>query len=102
MSKTKINIAKTITGLARDAERLAANVGVMALAATTVVGMTELANHQDIKVVANQRPAFAAENSTVSRGPDDDISMRKERDEVAHQSVSYGTTMRSHAVAGKR
>jgi len=94
MSKT--NIEDTIIEQVKD---LASNAAVIAMAAAAVIGMTELTDRQDIKIVAQPAYAFAGDTSGINPAVQDN-SVRKE--EVAHRPTSYGTTMRSEAISGKR
>jgi hypothetical protein len=104
MSQLKqTNIVKTINGVIHDTEIAAVNFGLVALAALTVVGMTELSDHQEVRRQIVLQPQFAlAPASGESLEPPTNSDVRKERDEVAHRPISYGVTMRSHATSGKR
>ncbi len=94
---SKINIQKTVT---EQVKELASNAAVIAMAVAAIIGMTELTDRQDLKVAMTQ-PAYAFAGDTTGTQPVlQDNSVRKE--EVAHRPVSYGITMRSEAISGKR
>ncbi len=104
MSQTKIKIKSSLKSLLSDAERGIANAGIATMIVAAIVGMTELADRQDQKVLALQ-PVFA--NANVDGGQlnaynNSDSTIRKERDEIGHQQTSYGVSQRSHATAGHR
>jgi hypothetical protein len=106
MSQTKIknNMTQSLKSLLSDAERGIANAGIATMIVAAIVGMTELANRQDQKVLAIQ-PVFAFSHygqGNQGNFGNPDMSVRKERDEVSHQSASYGVTMRAHGITGKR
>jgi hypothetical protein len=103
-TKTKTNIKTNLKNLLVDAERGITNAGIATMIVAAIVGMTELADRQDQKVLALQ-PVYAfAHDSGGQQGSfnGSDMSIRKERDEVSHQSASYGITMRTHGITGKR
>jgi hypothetical protein len=94
MSNTKIETE--IDSLFDRAKDVASNVAIVAMAAATVIGMTELTNRQDLKV----QPVYAFSGSNIFQPVQGDNTIRKE--EVAHRPISYGITMRSEAISGKR
>ncbi len=93
MSKTQTKIDAVVD----DLRGVASNAAIVTMAAATILGMTELTDRQDLKVMAQPAYAYAGDNLAQ---PIQDNSMRKE--EVAHNPVSYGTLMRSEAISGKR
>jgi hypothetical protein len=103
-NKTNTNIKSNLKSLLSDAERGIANAGIATMIVAAIVGMTELADRQDQKILALQ-PAFTFAHDTGGQlgalnGPD--MSVRKEREEIGHQPTSYGVSMRSHATSGHR
>jgi hypothetical protein len=95
MSQTKIkNDIETLYDQAKD---MASNAAIIAMAAATIIGMTELTGRQDLKM----QPVYAFSGSN-SYQPAQDNNIRKENEEVAHHPMSYGVTMRSEAISGKR
>jgi hypothetical protein len=103
-TKTKTNLTKSLKSLLVDAERGIANAGVATMIVAAIVGMTELADRQDVKVMAFQ-PAFAFAHDgggQLSGLGNADMTIRKEREEIGHRPISYGVSMRTHATSGKR
>lgn len=82
-------------------EAFVARVGLTAMsvaAVTSLVHMYEARGHQ---AMTSLQPAYAHATEPVetSRGTGHE-AMRREKDEIRHMSVSYGTSMRSHPTAG--
>jgi len=98
MLNTKIETE--IESLFDRAKDTASNVAMVAMAAATIIGMTELTERQDVKVAV--QPAFAYAGSSNIYQPVGDNAIRKEKEEVAHRPISYGISMRSEAISGKR
>ncbi len=97
---SKINIKHTLNELSADARSMASDLAMISMAVATIIGMTEITDRQDIKVVAAQ-PAYAFAGSHAN-DPIRDNVVRSEREDIAHSAVSYGLTMRSEAISGKR
>jgi hypothetical protein len=99
MSETKIqtNLEATVDHLKEAGTTLA--LGLMAVA--TIIGMTEISDHREIRALTTMQPAYAFAGGG-SLQPTQDNTIRKEKEEVAHRPISYGITMRSEAVSGKR
>jgi hypothetical protein len=94
---SKIKIENTLDSLSDRIKDVASDAAIIAMAAATIIGMTELTTHPDSKVLS--QPAYAIAGDNVYQ-PVQDNNIRKE--EVAHRPTSYSTAMRSEAISGKR
>jgi hypothetical protein len=78
-------------------ERFIAHVGLTAMSVAAVAGLVELHEARSPKTVAVMQPTYAISSDYRDAGQE---PIRREKDEIRHMSVSYGTSMRSHATAG--
>ncbi len=84
-----------------NSSALLARLGVIVMAAATVLGMTELTERHDIKVLTTMQPAYAFVNGVSHSPTNGDNNIRREKDEVGRHAVSYGVTMRTPSRTGK-
>jgi hypothetical protein len=93
------NKTKTVTIQQRLAE-VATKSGIVLMAAAATIGMLELPEHPDKRVVVPHQPAFAfaTENSDNNR-PDN--TLRREREETGPHYISYSVAQRTPGRTGK-
>jgi hypothetical protein len=92
---------KKVSRLEFDLEPLVARLGFAAMSAAAMLSLVELEHFRAQKVEVMQ-PAFATVSATPVDANKGDEMIRREKEESPHSIVSYGTTMRSHATAGRR
>lgn len=93
---TKTNIQKTTDQI----NQAAANAGLALMAAATTIGLVQLPTEPDKKVIVpTNKPAFA----TVDNVPGyfEENQLRRERDEIHPQSISYSVNQRTPGRAGR-
>lgn len=78
-------------------EAFIARVGLTAMSVATVTSLVHMYEARGHQASATVHPAYAHTTEILEKGHD---AMRRERDEIRHLSVSYGTSMRSHPTAG--
>ena len=80
--------------------QVAAQAGFLLMAGVATIGMLDLPDHPDKRVVLPSRPAFAfAENNIEAEGNN---PIRREREEVAPHYISYSVVQRTATRSGKR
>lgn len=85
-----------------DLARVSANLGFVAMSAAAVLSLFEL-EHFKQERLATLQPAYATVNAVPGEHMNgEELFRRGEKEESPHSIVSYGTTMRTHATAGKR
>lgn len=85
-----------------DFSRVSDGLGFAALSAAAVLSLVELESLRQERIAVMQ-PAYAAVGTTpAERVGGEELIRRGEKEESPHSLVSYGTTMRSHATAGRR
>lgn len=79
---------------------LAQQAGILLMTAAVTVGMLELPNHGNNKIVVPNQPALAlaSENSNQEL----DNSARREREETAPHYINYSVTQRTPGRTGER
>lgn len=92
---------KNKNNLAHITEKAVLHIGIYLMAAATIIGMTELTDRQDIRILNVAQPAFAFD-SGVQPTMDHQNLIRREREEAGRHAVSYGVTMRTPPISGKR
>jgi hypothetical protein len=92
-------------------ETFVARIGLTAMSIAAVIGLVELHQARGLKAMPILQPAYAyvadpADHAgagyfgqSYNQGAGHEF-MRREKDEVRHMSVSYGSSMRSHPTAG--
>jgi hypothetical protein len=84
-----------------DLARVSSNLGFVAMSAAAVLSLVEI-EHLKQERLAALVPAFESANvAPTEHSNGEELFRRGEREESPHSMVSYGTTMRSHATAGK-
>lgn len=83
-----------------DLARVSTNLGFVAMSAAAVLSLVELEHLKQERLVALQ-PAYASINANPVQNGGEDL-FRREKEESPHSIVSYGTTMRTHATAGRQ
>ena len=81
------------------------HTGLALMAIAAVIGITELTDRKEIKALPTVQPsyAFAGDNNYLNdKLENSDSAIRREKEEIGHRMESYGVTMRTHAVSGKR
>jgi hypothetical protein len=86
-----------------DFEKLAGHIGLTAMSVAALAGLVEMHESRLPKLVNPMQPAYAVATDHAGQGEPimHETSMRREKDEIKHMTVSYGVTMRSHPVTGK-
>jgi len=78
----------------------AKQAGILLMTAAAAVGMLELPDHVDKRVVLPSRPSFVfAENNVEGENGN---TLRREREEVAPHYISYSEVQRTPSRSGKR
>lgn len=79
------------------AKYLAQQMGTALMAGAVTVGMLELPDHMNSKIVVPNQPAFvfAEENNT------DNSQLRREREETAPHFISYSEVQRTASRSGR-
>jgi len=91
MSKTK-----TIQNKITDA---AAQSGMLLMATAATLGMLELPDHPDKRVIVPSRPVFAFADENTQTGTDN--TLRREREEAGPHYISYSVSQRTPGRHGK-
>lgn len=86
-------------------DKVISRVGITAMSLATIAVMAEAFEARAPKAVNTLQPAYAHatehayanDHAGQGRGHE---AMRREKDEIRHMSISYGTSMRSHPTAG--
>src|SRR5690348_15768944 len=96
---------KTKSHFELDLDTISSHLGFAAMTAAAVLSLVELEHFRTLKVETFQ-PAYANVNSSpvdpAEMNKSEELIRRGEKEESPHSLVSYGTTMRSHATAGRR
>jgi hypothetical protein len=98
-------MAKTKTALSPiDKFSIAAmQAGLLLMTVATTLGMIELPDHTNNKVVVPNQPAFAmAINGVNSRYAQQPTIIRSEREETAPHYITYSTIQRTPSRTGRR
>ena len=74
--------------------------GLVLMTAAVTIGMVELPEHPNSKVVVPNQPAFAFANNSGEANPNN--PMRREREESAPHYTNYSVTQRTPGRTGKR
>jgi hypothetical protein len=73
--------------------------GIVLMAAAATLGMLELPDQQNSKVIVPNQPAFAM---AVQGGDDPNNTLRREREETTPHFISYSVVQRTAGRTGKR
>lgn len=94
-TKTK-NAKTTIDKLAEASQQ----AGLLLMTAAVTIGMVELPEHTNSKIVVPNQPAFAFANN----GGDTNLNnpLRREREESGPHYISYSINQRTPSRTGKR
>jgi len=94
---TKIKNTKTTFDKLAEASQQA---GLLLMTAAVTIGMVELPEHTNSKVVVPTQPAFAFANN----GGEANLNnpLRREREESGPHYISYGINQRTPSRTGKR
>ncbi|HEX4774867.1 MAG TPA: hypothetical protein VH234_05100 [Candidatus Saccharimonadales bacterium] len=85
---------------AEKISQAATQAGYILMTAIATVGMMDLPNHPEKRIVLPNRPSFAfAENTIESEGNN---PLRREREETAPHYISYSVVQRTAPSSGKR
>lgn len=80
-------------------QEVAKNAGLVMMTLAATIGMVELPEHPNSKIVVNAQPAFAfATNNT---GTEHQSSQRREREESGPHYISYSAAQRTPGRTGK-
>jgi hypothetical protein len=92
MSKNKNVLNNTVENL----QQVAAQLGIMLMAAATVTGMLELPDRANSRIVLPGQPSFvlATENEELNN------PVRREREETGPHYISYSVSQRTPARSG--
>lgn len=93
MSKTKKQTASD------KFVHVASQAGFMLMAGLATLGMLDLPNHPEKRIVLPARPVFAFAEDNV--GPETANPIRREREEAAPHYVSYSVVQRTAPRSGK-
>jgi hypothetical protein len=78
--------------------KIAGQAGLILMTAAVTLGMLELPDHTNTKIVLPNQPAFAfANNNAEANNP-----IRREREESAPHFISYSETQRTASRSGKQ
>ncbi|HMH31083.1 MAG TPA: hypothetical protein VK534_01250 [Methylomirabilota bacterium] len=78
---------------------VATTLGVLLMTAATTLGMIDLPEQPDKRVVLPNQPAFAV--AAAPTNGEAGNSLRRERDEVHPQHISYGVNQRTPSRTGR-
>lgn len=76
---------------------VAQQAGMVLMTAAATVGMLELPDHPNARIVVPNQPALVAITSSEDTNP-----LRREREESAPQHISYSTIQRTPGRTGKQ
>lgn len=93
---TKTKKTKTTT---ETLARLSQQASLLLMAAAVTVGMVELPEHANSKIVVPNQPAFAFANNGGEANPNNPL--RREREETAPHYISYSINQRTPSRTGK-
>ncbi len=94
-NKTK----NTKTNMEKLAE-VSQQAGLLLMTAAVTIGMVELPEHSNNKVVVPNQPAFAFANNGGETNPNNPL--RREREETGPHYISYSINQRTPSRTGKR
>ncbi len=78
---------------------VAKNTGLILMTLAATLGMVELSDHSNSKVVLNSQPVFASATEHVNTEPQS--SQRREREEAGPHFVSYSAAQRTPGRTGR-
>jgi hypothetical protein len=95
VSKNKKSIHNNIDRLTK----VGADIGITLMSLATVIGMVELPNHPNSRIITPGRVAFS-----MATAEDEGLNnpLRREREESAPHYSSYSVTQRTPSKSGKR
>lgn len=74
--------------------------GLLLMTAAVTIGMVELPEHANNKIVVPNQPALVFVNNTSEANPNNPL--RREREEVGPHYISYSINQRTPSRTGKR
>ncbi len=82
---------------------VAKNTGLVLMALAATIGMVELPEHPNSKIIINAQPvfAFATENIAENTASESKSSQRREREEAGPHYVSYSAAQRTPGRTGR-
>jgi hypothetical protein len=92
-------IKKTKTPIEKLAQ-VSQQAGLILMTAAVTIGMVELPEHANNKVVVPNQPAFVFANNSSEDNPNN--TMRREREETAPHYISYSINQRTPSRTGKQ
>ena len=72
--------------------------GVMLMTLAVTLGMLELPNHPNNRIIVPNQTSFAL---AIENGEEDNNPIRREREEIAPHFIDYSVTQRTPARSGK-
>lgn len=84
-----------------DFEPIVSSIGLTAMSLAALAGLIEVHENRQHRYVNQLQPAYAVSTEPVNPPETGETMARREKDEIRHMTVSYGTMMRSHPVTGK-
>ena len=91
----KTKTSKTAMDQINDATQ---NAGLLLMTAAVTLGMVELPEHLNNRIVIPNQPSYAQVGNNVQN----DNTLRREREESAPHYISYSTVQRTPSRTGKR
>ena len=74
--------------------------GLLLMTAAVTIGMVELPEHSNNKIIVPNQPAFAFANNPGEANPNNPL--RREREEAGPHYISYSVNQRTPSRTGKR